>query len=176
MYFSGAMVCTLALLVALVARLQLAGAWPNRPDVLHDIGKLLFASVLFWGYIEFSQFIIIWTANLPDEAAWYTVRSGRGWGWLTLFVMTFHFAVPFGLLLSQTLKREARPVMKIAFALFLVHFAELYWMMAPLRGSAFHLDPLDVLLPLLIGAGWLWFITGFLDPLRPLQPLPDPAS
>jgi hypothetical protein len=176
MYFSGAMVCTLALLVAALAWGQLRGDTPPQPDVLHDVGKLLFASVLFWGYIEFSQYIIIWTANLPDEAAWYLVRSRHGWGWLTLFVMTFHLAVPFFLLLSQTLKREPRSIFRIGLGLFLVHFAELYWLMAPRRGSHFHLNLFDLLLPLLIGACWVWFIAGRRDPVRPLLVPPEPAS
>jgi hypothetical protein len=149
-YFSGAMVSTLAALGAVLA-------WRDAaPDILHAVGKLLLAAVLFWGYITFSQFII-WTGNLPDEASWYVERANHGWQWLTLFVMLFQFVVPFCLLLSQTLKREARSLLRVAGALFAVHFTELFWLMAPRRGSHIDLNPFDVVLPLLIGACWTWF-------------------
>jgi hypothetical protein len=65
--------------------------------------------------------------------------------------------VPFCLLLSQTLKREARSLLRVAGALFAVHFTELFWLMAPRRGSHIDLNPFDVVLPLLIGACWTWF-------------------
>jgi hypothetical protein len=163
MYFSGAMVSTLSALCAIFSWLQLRGITPARPELLHALGKLLFAAVLFWGYIVFSQFIIIWTGNLPDEADWYVVRANHGWQWLTLFVVLFHFAIPFCLLLSQKLKREPRRLFRISAVLFAVHFAEFYWMMAPKRGVGFYLNPFDLLLPALIGACWLWFARWFRD-------------
>jgi hypothetical protein len=160
MYFSGAMVGTLSALCAIFAFLQVRSDVPVRPELLHALGKLLFAAVLFWGYIVFSQFIIIWTGNLPDEADWYVIRANHGWQWLTLFVVLFHFAIPFCLLLSQKLKREPRRLLRISAALFVVHFAEVYWMMAPKKGVGFYLNPFDLLLPPLIGACWLWFAAG----------------
>jgi hypothetical protein len=160
MYFAGAMVSTLALMCGAFSWLQMRRICPRQPELLGALGQLFFASVLFWGYIVFSQFIIIWTGNLPDEADWYVVRSHHGWQWLTLFVITFHFAVPFCLLLSRKLKRDPRRLLWISCALFLVHFAEVYWMMAPERGVPFYLNPFDFLMPILIGACWLWFTLG----------------
>ena len=162
-YFSGAMVGTLAGLCALLGLGQERRLFPAEPELLHALGKLLFAAVLFWGYIVFSQFIIIWTGNLPDEADWYVVRANHGWQWLTIFVVLFHFAVPFCLLLSQPLKRDARRLGRIAAALFVVHFAEVFWLMAPKKGVHFYFNPFDLVLPLLIGACWLWFVAGVPD-------------
>jgi hypothetical protein len=162
MYYSDAMVCTLAMVCGLAAWLQLRGVWPHRPDLLLALGKLLFTAVLFWGYIVFSQFIIIWTGNLPDEADWYVVRSENGWLPLTVIVLVFQFAIPFCILLSQKVKRDARRLLRVSVALFLLHFAEVYWLMAPQRGVHFSLNPFDIILPLVIGACWLWFLSGSL--------------
>jgi hypothetical protein len=172
MYYADSMVSTLCAVCGGLAWMQLRGAWPRRPELLLALGKLLFAAVLFWGYIVFSQFIIIWTGNLPDEADWYVIRGEHGWLWLTVFVLAFHFAVPFCLLLSQKLKRDPRRLLRFSIVLFLVHFAEMFWLMAPIRGVGFYLNPFDVLLPLVIGACWLWFLSNFRKSVTALAAVP----
>ena len=171
MYFSGALVSTLAALCGIFAWHCCRGDLKRHAEVLHALKKLLFASIFFWGYILFSQFIIIWTGNLPDEADWYVVRTNNGWQWLTLFVIVFHFFVPFCVLLSEKLKHEPRRLMRICAAIFAVHFAEIYWLMAPQKGVPFHLNPFDVLLPLLIGGCWLWFVAGLREPSVAAEPV-----
>lgn len=176
MYFADAMVVSLALICGTLSWFQLRGIMSPNLGVLHDLGQLLFSAVLFWGYIVFSQFIIIWTGNLPDEADWYVVRSTRGWQWLTNFVILFHFAVPFCLLLSQKLKRDPRRFLRFCCVLFVIHFAELFWLMEPQKGSGIYLNPFDIILPALIGACWFWFI-GDLRNLRPVPAAPsEPAA
>lgn len=158
MYFADAMVIAFATLTGTTAWLQLRGIRPADPRLLHDYGKLLFAAVLFWGYIAFAQFIIIWTGNLPDEAAWYVARSERGWMPWTAFVILAYWAVPFCLLLSIQVKRDPRRILRICVALFVLHWVELFWMMRPELGRSLAISPFDVVMPLLLGACWLWFV------------------
>lgn len=174
MYFSGGMMSTLALMCGAISWLQLRDIWPRQPEVLDALGQLFFAAVLFWGYIVFSQFIIIWTGNLPDEADWYVVRSHHGWQWLSLFVIVFHFAIPFCLLLSQKLKRNPRRLLRLSCAVFLIHFVEVYWMMAPKNGVPLYVNPFDFLLPILIGGCWFWFIAQLPD--EPLATVHQPKA
>jgi hypothetical protein len=173
-YFSGAMVSTFAAVTATVCWLQLREIWPVRPDLLLAYGKLLFAAVLFWGYIMFSQFIIIWTGNLPDEAEWYVIRSGHGWLPVTILVIALHFAVPFCLLLSHRLKRNPGKLLRICLLLFLMHLVEVFWMMRPTPGEGIFVTPFDFVLPLLLGACWLWYVIGCADvPAILTAPLED---
>jgi len=160
LYFSGAMVSTFSVTTGIIAWMQLKGMMPSHPELLLAFGKLLFTSVLFWGYIVFCQFIIIWTGNLPDEAEWYIVRSEPAWLWFTLLVLACHFVVPFCILLSQDVKKNARQLLAICIGLFAVHLLEVFWMMRPTPGAGFNASPFDILLPLVIGAGWLWFVLG----------------
>ena len=180
LYFGGAMVVVFSLLSACAAFLQRRGLWPEDPGLRHDYGKLLFAAVLFWGYLTFSQFIIVWNGNLPREAAWYVARTSGGWFPFTMGVLLLHFAVPFCLLLSRRLKRDSRRLLVVAGGLFGVHFAEVCWMTAPRLGHGFHLDPFAFLAPILIGAWWAWGIAPFVpraveDGRAALSLLPEPA-
>jgi hypothetical protein len=159
LYFSGAMVSTFALLSGAMAWLQIQGVLPNQPELLLDYGKLLFAAVLFWGYIVFCQFIIIWTGNLPDEAEWYVIRSEPGWLWLTLFVLAGHFVIPFSILLSQRIKKNARQLLAVCVGLLIMHLLEVFWMMRPTPGEGFQVSVFDFLMPFLMGV--LWFMSAF---------------
>ena len=74
---------------------------------LHDLGNMMFAFMVLWAYLSFSQFLIIWAGNLPDEIPWYLRRLRGGWGWVALTLVIFHFATPFVLLLMRGIKRHA---------------------------------------------------------------------
>src|SRR6185503_4214167 len=77
-------------------------------ETVHDLGKLLFAFVMLWAYMALSQFLIIWSGNLPEEIPWYIRRLSGGWQYLALILVFFHFLLPFLLLLSRDVKRNAR--------------------------------------------------------------------
>lgn len=160
LYFSGAMVSTFALLTGVISWLEIKGFAPVRTELLLDYGKLLFSAVFFWGYIVFCQFIIIWMGNLPDEAEWYVIRAEPGWLEVTVLVLTGHFVVPFCILLSQQVKKNPRQLLAICAVLFGMHFFEVFWLMRPTPGEGFTVSPFDLLMPLLIGAVWLWFVLG----------------
>jgi hypothetical protein len=100
-------------------------------DVLNDLANLLLAFLMVNAYFAFSQFLIIWSGNLPSEISWYLRRLGVGWQWLALSVVVLQFLVPFLMLLSRDLKREPRRVRGIALLVAAMNLAHLYWMIAP---------------------------------------------
>jgi len=139
----------------------------------HDFGKLLFAFTMVWAYLSFSQFLIIWSANLPEEIPWYQHRTSHGWEYIGLALVAFHFAVPFIVLLSRRSKRNAAILAGMALWLIVARFLDLFFMIGPeayTNGLGFHW--LDVAAP--VGLGGVW-VALFLSNLksRPLLPLRD---
>jgi hypothetical protein len=98
---------------------------------LHDIGNLQFAFIILWAYIELSQFIIIWSANLPEEITWYMNRSRNGFQYVTAALIFLQFVFPFLLLISRGTKRVASIVSKIAIGILCVRLVDLWWIVAP---------------------------------------------
>jgi hypothetical protein len=145
-----------------------------QPRHFHDWGKLLFAFVMLWAYFSFSQFLITWAGDLPEEIQFYLPRMEGGWGALALAIVVFHFLLPFVLLLSRDLKRNARLLGAVALGLMFMRWLDLIWQVEP----AFHernaaLYWLYVAAPAAIGGLWLfWFVRELKK--RPLLPLHDP--
>ncbi len=141
---------------------------------LRDLGTLLFAFIMLWAYFNFSQFLLIWAGNLPEEIPYYLVRMNGPWMWIGLFLVIFHFAVPFLLLLSRDLKRNAKRIRAVAIWVFCMRLVDLFWIAGPAYDNgAFHIHWLDLAAP--IGLGGVW-ISAFFWQLkqRPLFPLHDP--
>jgi hypothetical protein len=142
---------------------------------LHDIGKLLLANVMVWAYFSFSQFLIIWAGNLPDEIPWYMERLKGGWQYVGLVLVLGHFALPFALLLPRDLKRNFKLLAAIAVFILCMRVVDIYWLVAPDAAKG----PLAVSwmdFATLLGLGGIW-LTWFLVQLerRPLMPLNDIA-
>lgn len=145
-----------------------------RASHFHDLGKLLLALVMLWAYFAFSQYLIIWSGNLPEETTWYLHRTRGGWGWIAIAVIVLHFALPFLLLLSRDLKRNARKLAMLAAFLLLMRLVDLFWLIEPeFNKHHFHLSWMDVVAPLGIGGVWLAAFSWQLQK-RPLVPLNDP--
>jgi hypothetical protein len=141
----------------------------------HDLGKLLLAFVMLWAYFSLSQFLIVWSANLPEEIPWYLRRLRGGWEWLALVLVVFHFALPFVLLLSRRLKRRRRTLASVAGALLVVRFVDTFWMITPaFQPDGFTLHWLDVTAVVAIGGLWLALFVRHLAS-APVVPLRDPA-
>jgi hypothetical protein len=141
---------------------------------LNDLGNLMLAFVMLWAYISFSQFLIIWSGNLPEEISWYQDRLKGGYGAVAVFLLLFHFAVPFLILLSRKVKRRAKFLGMVASALFVIRLVDIFWMVSPVEGShGIHFTWLDIAAPIGMGGIWLaafiWQLKG-----RPLVPLNDP--
>ncbi len=164
-------------LVALAALLLGEGtspAVPFQPRHLHDYGKLLFAFVCVWAYFAYSQFIIIWSGNLPEETTFYTSRMNGAWRATTIVLVLLHYALPFALLLSRDRKRSARALAPVAVLLLFARWLDLHWLVAPaFSKDAFTLHWLDLAAPLALGGLWLFLFTLGLK-ARPLLPANEP--
>jgi hypothetical protein len=140
----------------------------------HDLGKLLLAFVMLWAYFAFSQFLIIWSGNIPEETKWYLHRLRGGWGWIGVGLVILHFALPFMLLLSRDLKRNARKLATIAGLIFLMRLIDVFWLVAPEFNRAhFRFSWMDAAAPIAFGGLWVAFFIWQLR-LRPLLPINDP--
>lgn len=115
--------------VARIART--GGALPIR-----DLGNLLLAFTMLWTYVSFSQFLIIWFGDLPEEVVWYTRRQALGWEWLALLLLLLHFLVPFLLLLSSDVKERRKLLGPIALGLLVMRWFDIVWNVEPPFGPA----------------------------------------
>jgi hypothetical protein len=126
------------------------------PAHLHDLGNLMLAFVMLWAYFSFSQYLLIWSGNLPEEIAWYLHRLQTGWRVIGLTLIVFHFVAPFCLLLSRRVKREAELIVTVAAGILIVRVVDLFWLVAPeFHRQGITVSWLDILLPLSLGAIWL---------------------
>ena len=111
----------------------------------NDLGNFMLGFVMIWAYISFSQFLIIWSANIPEEAVWYYQRSQGGWQWVGLGLILFHFALPFLLLLSRRAKRQAWLLATLAGLIIVMRLVDLFWLVVPaFHPTGLHLHWLDV--------------------------------
>ena len=139
----------------------------------HDLGKLLLANVMIWAYMAFSQFLIIWAGNLPQEIPWYIERLKGGWQYVALIIVLGHFALPFALLLSRDLKRNFKLIATIALFILSMRLVDVYWQVMPdASKGGLAVSWLDLAAPLGLAGIWL---ASFLMQLekRPLMPLND---
>jgi hypothetical protein len=97
----------------------------------HSLGKFLLAFVAFWAYVAFSQFMLIWIANVPEEVPWYILRIEGGWRWVFAFLALFHFLVPFFILLQRRVTRSPPALARVAVWILVVHWVDLYWLLMP---------------------------------------------
>jgi hypothetical protein len=142
---------------------------------VHDHGKLMLAFVMVWAYFNFSQWLIIWAGNLPDEIPWYVHRMNGGWEAVGLFLVVFHFAVPFALLLSRQLKRKTRTLVWIASWLIVMRIVDIFWHIEPAFHPTFHVS--WVFFAILAGMGGLWMAYFFHNlRARPLLPVNAPQT
>jgi hypothetical protein len=126
-----------------------------RPTRMLDLGNLMLTFVMLWAYTSFSQFLIIWSGNLPDENPWFIHRLGGGWQWVALVLVLFHFAVPFLLLLSRYVKRRTRLLAGIAAGMIVMRFVDLYWNVQPAHWHYVHVHWLDAATVVGVGGVWL---------------------
>ncbi len=149
-------------------------------DYLHDFGKLMFAFVVLWAYVSFSQWLIIWSGNLLVEIKWYLIRLRGGWQYFGMLLIFVHFCFPFAVLLSRNIKRQGGRLVKIVFLILVMRLIDLAWFTAPNfypgEGlSRFGLADgiMYVLAPIAIGGIWLWAFFLRLSK-RSLMPVNDP--
>ena len=175
LFVAGQLISSMSLMIAVVVLLSRAEPFASvlQKRHLHDLGKLLLAFVMLWAYFDFSQLLIIWSGNLPEEISFYRTRLYGGWGVVAVIVLVFHFFVPFFLLLSEDVKRNAKVLPKIAVWLIFMRLVDLFWMTRPEFTSRAVPTWLDVVLPIALGGLWLGYFAFNLKQL-PLLPLGDP--
>ena len=158
-----------------------------RPSHFADYGKLTLAFVMMWAYFQFSQYLLVYAANLKDEIPYVLTRIEGGWQYLALFLLVFQFVVPFCLLLSRPLKRTPDRLVRLALWLLVVRVIDTFmyvtpefssaganrWFVAGEHGSVFFVNWLDVVTPVAIGGLWFWMFYTQLRQ-RPLLPIGDP--
>ena len=146
------------------------GRRSEPPGEWSKIGNLLLGALMFWAYVAYAQFLVVWSGNLPEQAAWYLHRNAGGWHWLLIALAVVHLLVPVLLLLLDRTKSRTRFFGGLAFAVLLCQNVYLYWLVLPTfrpHGMGFH--PLDALLPLALDGLWLFWFLG-------LEPIPIPEE
>jgi len=145
-----------------------------RSDNILDYGKLMLTFVMLWAYFSFSQWLIIWSGNLPEEIHWYIDRIHGEWGVIGFILIVGHFAFPFALLLSRSLKRRTQTLLPIAVWLIVMRYIDLYWNIEPnFSKEHFHYSWLDAVIPIaLFGLWFAYFLFNLRQ--RPLVVVHDP--
>ncbi len=175
-FIVGACLSTLALCIIGIRLLS-----DHKPfsDILttrhyHHLGNLLFAFTILWAYMAFSQYLIIWSGNLPEDNFYYTRRFGMGWQAISLVLIIGHFFVPFFLLLSRKSKRVVRTLSFIACGILLMRLVDLFWLIMPaFNNHELQIHWLNIVAPIGIGGIWIaLFVWQLKD--HSLLPLHDP--
>jgi hypothetical protein len=175
-FFAGAVVCHFALLALLALALRRAGlaAGVITVEHLHDMGKLLFAFVCFWAYIAFSQFMLLWYANIPEETIFYLRRLTGSWSSVSVLLALGHFVAPFFFLLPRTVKRSSGGLLLGALWMLGMHYLDLYWLVMPrIHPEGVRLSLLDLSTWMGVGGVFLAGL-GWLMRHAALIPLKDP--
>lgn len=132
-FFSGSLAASLSLLAVATGMGRARNVFGGHmtDDHTHSVGKLMLAFVCFWTYIAFSQLLLIWIAGLPEETPFYITRFGAGWAWVGVLLIVGHFFLPFGALLSRSLKRDPRKLTVVAIWILFIHYVDIFWLVMP---------------------------------------------
>ncbi len=157
MFTVGEVLLTFAFLVAVLVLLSKREPFASflTRQHYHDLGNLMLAFTMLWAYMSFSQFLIIWAENLPDEIPWYVRRFSGGWGYIGWTIAIFHFFIPFFLLLLRFVKKNASRLRTLAIWIVIMRMLDVFWIVEP----AFRQRGLEVYwtdLAALIGLGGIW--------------------
>jgi len=145
-----------------------------QPSHFHDLGNLTLTLVMLWTYFSFSQYLIIWSGNLPEETTWYVARKHGGWGAIALTIVILQFAFPFLILLSRAAKKSAGKLAMLAILILLMRIVDVIWLIEPTFSHGhFHLSWMDIASPIAIGGLWVATFAWQLQK-RSLLPINDP--
>ena len=175
MFTAGFGLSAFALTIAVLAAIGPVGALAGRltPRHFHDLGKLLLAFTMLWAYLNFSQFLIIWSGNLPEEIPWYIERMRGGWGVIALLLVVGHFALPFLLLLSEDLKKS-RWLPRVAIFILVMRLVDTIFLVGPtFAHEGFPIHWMDIVIPAGLVGLWLFLFARHLRS-QPLMPINDP--
>ena len=165
--FAGSALSSMAVIILTVAALRNQGYLGRVVSIehFHIMGKLMFAFIVFWAYISFSQFFLYWYAKVTEETKFYILRNTEGWHFVSLFLVFGHFVVPFVFLLRQGAKKDLRQICAVAVWVLFVHMVDIYWIVIPERGPSLTGGVqltiagaviLDILAFLTVGGAMVW--------------------
>lgn len=177
-FFSGTVIASLSAITLAVLYLRDRGYFSTwmKDDHLFSLGALLFAFVNFWAYIAFSQYLLIWYADLPEETFWFLTRWKDGWIFFSLALIIVHFLVPYFALLTQPSKMNPKRLKFIAVWLLVAHLIDIFWLVMPNMGSmksGYYFSWIDLVFPI-AGVGLVIYIFTLQSKKSNLIPVGDP--
>ncbi len=174
-YFSGTVLAALSALTLIVVILYENNylPWATR-DHLYSLGALLFAFINFWAYIAFSQYMLIWYANLPEETFWFMQRGQGSWLWVSLGLIVIHFVIPYAALVSQSSKSSPKMLKTMSIWILFAHLYDLYWLIMPTYSQSSAIFGWIEIVFILMTAGLLIFIFSAAARNKNLIPIGDP--
>jgi hypothetical protein len=173
-YFSGTALAAIAAATLAIVLLLDAGFLPQlRKDNLYSLGALMFAFVNFWAYIAFSQFLLIWYANMPEETFWFMHRWENGWLVISIILIVVHFGVPYFALLPQEAKMDRNRLKLMAIWILFAHLLDLYWLIMPTFGKTVTLGWQELGIPL-VATGLVVLVFAWKMERHNLVPVGDP--
>ncbi|MCF8260220.1 MAG: quinol:cytochrome C oxidoreductase [Melioribacteraceae bacterium] len=175
-YFSGTMLAALSFATILIVYLNEKGYFVKgiSKDNYYSLGALLFAFVNFWAYIAFSQFLLIWYANLPEETFWYLARWDGAWKYVTISTIFIHFLLPYIVLAPQPAKKDPKRLIVASVIILFAHFLDIFWLVMPTFGKeSFAFGWIEIAFPIL-AVGLILFVFVFKYKSENLVPIRDP--
>jgi hypothetical protein len=176
--FAGLFQSSLALMVLMIIYCMNTGVLKGYVDEnhLHDVGKFLFAFTVFWAYIAYSQYMLIWYANLPEETSFFIPRQQGAWGWVSLALIFFRFIIPFMALLPRWVKRSPKHLAPIAVLILIMQYVDLYWLIYPNLDKHTTVFGVQEILIFAGFAGMFMFAVMRFLGSNPIVPLHDPRE
>ena len=188
--FAGAMLSALATITLTGLLLQRSGRVTDEITIehYHDLAKLMFSFVFFWGYIAFSQFMLIWYANIPEETFWFAWRinalpgqeSGwSGWQWMSIILLFGHIFIPFLGLMARTVRRNKTFLFFASIYILVIHWVDHYWIVMPqaMENAQFTFSGMGMISDIAGAVGMIGLFLAIFFLIardKPLIPLKDP--
>ncbi len=174
--FSGSFLAILAVLILTAQHFRGDDILTNKITIehYHDLGKLTFGFVVFWAYIAFSQFMLIWYGNIPEETLFYRHRwEPVGWKIISLLLLFGHFVIPFLALVTRAAKRSLKVLMVVSIWILVIHYIDVFWLIVPNYGHGLTVSWMDITTLLGIGGIFAWYSLKKMTE-QPLLPVGDP--
>jgi hypothetical protein len=173
-YFAGTVLAGLAAATYIIVRFHENGLLPRlRRDHFYSLGALLFAFINFWAYIAFSQFLLTWYANLPEETFWFVKRWRDGWQYVSVLLILVQFVVPYFALLTQDSKMDPKRLKLMSIWILFAHLLDIYWLVMPSYGGGVPLSWMEIGYPVLL-VGLVLVVLSYKVKRTNLVPVGDP--
>jgi hypothetical protein len=173
-YFAGTALAAVSAATYVIIRFQERGMLRDlRRDHLYSLGALMFAFINFWAYIAFSQFLLVWYANLPEETVWFMARWKGGWEYVSVLLIIVHFVVPYFALLMQDSKMDPKRLKLMALWILAAHMLDLYWLVMPTYSPTLSVSWMDIGYPA-VAVGLVIVVLAYKVQRNNLVPIGDP--